>query len=217
MVHRRLLPQGQRNQQHHDQSQLQQTNHPITPMPRIMTRQTPRHHHRPDGRAHAPKTMQPAHMLGRIMVRHIIIQRCIDRTRAQTQRYRQHAQQGKMMRQRKTQQRQSRHQHTDQSDSPHAEPTNQPITQHAGDNRPSGNDHRNHPRPRNRHTQANVHRRPCRADHRIRQTQADKSHINNEQQNTGNHGSCFLKTTEIKPSGCTAKALTNPRSFNQQP
>ncbi len=156
-------------------------------MPPQLPRQAEAHDIRADGDAHAPKAVQPVHVPGGVVERHVVVQRGIHRSRPQAIRHRPQAQHPETPRKAEAQQRHRREKHAEGGHLSRPKPVGQTVRQQAGHHRAAGDDTRDDPRKRQRDTHLRIDLRPRSTQQRIRQTQADERQVNDRQQQ-GRHG-----------------------------
>ena len=121
--------------------------------------------------------MQKAHAGGRVVQRHITVQRRIHCPRAQPQRNGKEAEKQKISGKGKAQQSQRCKERAESCELIGAEPDDQTGTEHAGNDRPAGDDHGYKIRSRNRQIKFRVNRGPRCSEKRVRNSQADKCRI----------------------------------------
>lgn len=147
-----------------------------------------------------------------IMQRHKVVQARVHRARAQAQWQGQHQQPAEAGGTAVAQQRSRGHPHADGRDPPGAEPGQHAVRQQAGHHRTCGHDHGRQARIPVGHGQLLSHNRPGRAQHCIRQAQADKRRINERQKN-GCHPS-FLQSVS---SYARLQGAVNRASHTEKP
>ena len=76
------LPYGQREEEQQRDAELDEPDDAVARVPRRI-RQSVTHHERAYDGARAPETMQPAHVFRAVVERHVIVERGVDRARAQ--------------------------------------------------------------------------------------------------------------------------------------
>ena len=126
--------------------------------------------------------MQPAHMARGIVQRDEVVQRRVDRARAETVGDRPQAELDGRAAERKAEERRGRHGHADRRDQRGAEAPGHPLGQKARDDGPGGDDHGDHACERELRAEIQTHDRPCGAEQRIGQTQADKGQVYDRKQ-----------------------------------
>ncbi|MPN15371.1 hypothetical protein SDC9_162702 [bioreactor metagenome] len=139
------------------------------------------HNQRADRRANAPAAMQKAHVARLVVQRDVVVQRRVNRARAESQRNGEQQQKDEVLRVGKPKQRRRRHQHADRRHSARSEPANGAHGEQAGHHRARRNEDGNQPRVGDGHAQLRIRNRPGCAEQRVRQAEADERQINENQ------------------------------------
>ena len=177
-----FLPQGQTDEQHRREKDLEQGNVPVTGRPRHSACQRRTHDHGADHGADAPHTVQPAHMAALVVQSHVVVQGGVHAAGPQTVGDGPQAEHPELPRHREAEQGRSSHAHTDGGDFAGAEGAGETVAIQAGDDGAQRDDHGNDPRIGHRHTQLRVHGGPRRPQQGVRQTQTDECHIDDGQE-----------------------------------
>ena len=136
------------------------------------------HQHGADDRADAPEAVQPTHVARGIVHGDIVVQRRVDRARAEAVGHGPHAEQREFCRAGKAEQRRRGQKHAGRRDLTRAEPLYHALGQQAGQDRTAGDNHGDDADRGKRYTEYLLHRRPARAEQGVRQPEADEGEIN---------------------------------------
>ena len=176
------MPQGQAAKKHGSQCDLEQGNTPVAAAPAQPAGKRRAHHHRADGSAHAPHTVQPAHVAAFVMQGNVVVQGGIHAARAQAVGNSPQAEHPELAGDRETEQRRSGHAHAEGGHPARAQRPGEPVAVQAGNDGAQRDDHGQDTRVGEGDAQLGVHGGPCRPQQRIRQAKADKGQVNNWQQ-----------------------------------
>ena len=176
------MPQGQAAKKYGRKCDLEQGDVPVTAVPAQPAGKRRAHHHRADGGAHAPHTVQPAHVAALVMQGNVVVQGCIHAARTQTVGDSPQTEHPEPTGDRETEQRRSGHAHTEGGHSARAQRPGEPVTVQAGNDGAQRDDHGQDARVGEGDAQLGVHGGPCRPQQGIRQAKADKGQVNDRQQ-----------------------------------
>ena len=177
-----FMPQGQAAKKHGRKCYLEQGDVPVAAVPAQPAGKCRAHHHRADGGAHAPHTVQPTHVAAFVMQGNIVVQGGIHAARAQAVGDSPQAEHPEPAGDRKAEQRRSGHAHAEGGHPARAQCPGEPVAVQAGNDGAQRDDHGQNARVGEGNAQLGVHGGPCRPQQRIRQAKADKSQINDRQQ-----------------------------------
>ena len=174
-------PQGQADQQHAGQRQLDQRHGAVACVPASAPGQHAAHQIRAQRRAHAPHAVQPAHVAAGVVQGHVVVQRRVHTARPQTVGHGPQAQHPEGGTGGKSQQGRRRDGHAEHRHLPRPQCAAHPLAEQAGHHGAQRDDHGHHPCPGHAYAQVPVHHRPRRAQHGVGQAQTDKGQIDHGQ------------------------------------
>ena len=181
------LPQGQGEEDQRGQPHLDQPHRAVAQRPvGGAARQCPAHDARPDGGAYAPHAVQPAHVPGGIVQRHIVVQCGVHAACAQAIGDGKEQQHPVLAGGGESQQRQGRQPHGERRHPACTQTEGQPVAHQGGDHRAHGNGECHDARVGQGHLHLLMHDGPGRAQQGVRQTQADKGRVDDGKEQ-GNH------------------------------
>lgn len=176
------MPQGQAAKKHGSQCDLEQGDVPVAAVPAQPAGKRRAHHHRADGSAHAPHTVQPAHVAALVMQGDVVVQGGIYAARAQAVGHSPQAEHPEPAGDRETEQCRSGHAHAEGGHFARAQRPGEPVAVQAGSDGAQRDDHGQDACVGEGNAQQGVHGGPCRPQQGIRQAKADKGQVNNRQQ-----------------------------------
>ena len=176
------LPQRQAEHQHRRQGHLQQRDVPVARLPALAPAQRAADEVGPHQGAHAPHTVQPAHVAAGVVEGDVVVQRGVHAARAQPVGHRPQAEHPELARERKAEQRQRRQRDAARRHPAGAEAGRQPVAVQAGNDGAHRDDHRDDAREGHRHPEGPVHGGPRRPQQGIGQAETDKGQVDDAQQ-----------------------------------
>lgn len=168
------MPQGQATKKNGSQCDLEQGDIPVTAVPAQPAGKRHAHHHRADGGAHAPHTVQPAHVAAFVMQGNVVVQGGIHAARAQAVGDSPQTEHPELAGDRETEQRRSGHAHAEGGHPARAQCPGEPVAVQAGNDGAQRDDHGQDARVGEGNAQLGVHGGPCRTQQGIWQTKTDK-------------------------------------------
>ena len=175
------LPQGQTQQQHCGQRQLDEAHRAVAAAPVAAAREDGTHDVGSHGGSDAPHTVQPAHVTAGVVQCHIVIQAGIDAASSQTVGDRPQAEHRVRMAGGKAKQGRRRYAHADGRDPAGPQPEGQPVAEQAGNHGAAGDDGEQNARMGYRHGQLRVNGGPCSTQQSVGKAEADEGKIDDGQ------------------------------------
>ncbi len=170
-------PERQAEDQESCQYDLKYADIAVTGIPRLPAGKGESHDIRTESRAHAPHTVEPAHVVTLIVERHVIIQRRVHTAGAQPVGDCPETEHPERAGKGKSEQCGSGHCHADGSDFPCPQLPGEPVALKTGYDRACRDDHGYDPGVRYGNAEFRVHRRPCGPQQGVRQAETDKCQI----------------------------------------